>query len=188
MHYVCEIPQCTTVLASLPYEYKAQRTLMHQLNCATGEYLNELCTLTQSGTMHFSIYTYTQNPPPQTSRFLRRLKLDLSESDRSVLLGALVGPLDGNGDGGRGGNGGRGVSFESEGGSRRAKRGKEKGGGDDGSGVRVFFRDFLELVLAEKVQPFGFFWHVQTIRYFTRLSLGRRLVKILPVAQQIILP
>lgn len=95
----------------------------------------------------------------QTSRFLRRLKLDLSESDRSVLLDALVGPLDGNGDGGRGGNGVRGVSFESKGGTRHAKRGKEKGRGDDESGVRVFFRDFLELVLAEKVQVLGFLTH-----------------------------
>lgn len=97
----------------------------------------------------------------QTSRFLRRLKLDLSESERAVLLDALVGPDDGNGDGGNDGRGrGRGVSFESDGGSRRAKRGKDKGGGDaeekgsggDGGGARVLFRDFLELVLAEKVR------------------------------------
>ena len=96
---------------------------------------------------------YTQKT--QTSRFLRRLKLDLSESERAVLLDALVGPNDGNG----GGNSGRGVSFESEGGSRRAKRSKdrdrgddENGSGEDGNGVRILFRDFLELVLAEKVK------------------------------------
>lgn len=91
----------------------------------------------------------TSNRQSQTRRFLRRLKLDVPEDDRAALLDALVPPPTtsaGDGDDGRA-SGEKGVSFESDGGrKKRAKR--DDGGADD----LVSYRDFLELVLAEKVQ------------------------------------
>ena len=89
----------------------------------------------------------------QTQRFLRRLKLDLADEDRAALLDALAGPPP---SGGRGASSERGVSFEGDGdgrGKKHAKRGGSGGGKSDshGSGVRVLYRDFLELMLAEQV-------------------------------------
>lgn len=86
----------------------------------------------------------------QTRRFLRRLKLDIEDDERAVLLDALAGGDDDRAPGEKG------VSFESDGdgkGKRRAKRGggDDDKGGDDGGGDEVLYRDFLELVLAEQV-------------------------------------
>lgn len=85
----------------------------------------------------------------QTRRFLRRLKLDIDDDERAALLDALAGVGDDRASGEKG------VSFESDGdgkGKQRAKRGggDDKSGGD-GGGVRVLYRDFLELLLAEQV-------------------------------------
>lgn len=85
-------------------------------------------------------------------RFLRRLKLDLSDADRGVVLDCLTGPCDNDKDNKRG------VSFERDGGKRRSAgrgrggHGDEDGYGDDrGGGGRVSYRDFLELLLSEQV-------------------------------------
>lgn len=85
-------------------------------------------------------------------RFLRRLKLDLSDVDRGVVLNCLVGPCDDNKDKKRG------VCFERDGEKTRSA-GRGKGGhsdegryGDDcDASGRVSYRDFLELLLSEQV-------------------------------------
>ncbi len=103
-----------------------------------------------------SPYTRTNRNIFQTKRFLRRLKLDLADEDRSALLDALAGP---SASGARGASSERGVSFEGDDDGRGKKHAKRGGGGDksdgDGGGVRVLYRDFLELVLAEQVLRAG---------------------------------
>lgn len=98
----------------------------------------------------------------QTRLFLRKLKLDLSEADRTVLLDVLAGPPQ-NGAGARN-DGGRGERSETgeKGRDKKSKKGRmgrhddgSSDGGDDGGvggddGV-VLYRDILELMLAERV-------------------------------------
>lgn len=99
----------------------------------------------------------------QTQRFLRRLKLDLSKNDRTALVEALTGPQD-----------------DQPGKRRRKKRHSSQGETDDEysavSGVRILYRDFLELLIAEQVKSLGENWirHYEiclTLGYF---SLFRR--------------
>eukprot|EP00903_Cladosiphon_okamuranus_P008645 g8289.t1 len=82
-------------------------------------------------------------------RFLRRLKLDIDDDERATLLDALAG------GGHDRASGEKGVSFESDSDGTSKKRTKRGGGDDDkgggdGDGVKVLYRDFLELLLAEQ--------------------------------------
>lgn len=79
------------------------------------------------------------------------------------------------------------MSFESDGDAKSKKRAKRGGGDDksggDGGGVRVLYRDFLELVLAEQVHNKLTTWYASCHSFFLASSehisvflLGTRLM------------